>query len=144
MKYEFASRPWFAALHAIICEKARIAAAAQPDFSYAICEVFTDAPRELATGPDGRIAWHAIIHGSEVTFSLSEIATADMKAVADFNSVLPLASYDTMNQPQRAAELQAMSQALVAAGKLHISGSSLAASANPMSSLHDAIARLTK
>jgi hypothetical protein len=37
-----------------------------------------------------------------------------------------------------------MSQALVAAGRLTITGSSLAASANPMSSLHDSIAKLTK
>ena len=29
MKYEFASRPWFAALHAIICEKAIAAGASQ-------------------------------------------------------------------------------------------------------------------
>jgi len=144
MKYEFASRPWFAALHAIICEKAAIAAKTQPEFTYKICEVFTGAPERLATASGDRIAWHAIVRGSEVKFDLSEIDEADMKAVADYASVLPLANYDTMGVPERAKELQAMSQALVATGRLRISGSSLAASGNPMSSLHDSIAKLTK
>ena len=143
MRYQFASRPWFAALHAVICEKARGAAAAQPDFSYAICEVFTGVPAELGPDAGGRIAWHAIVRGGEVTFDLREIATADMKAVADYASVLPLAHYDTKGRPERASELQAMSQALIAKGKLHLSGSSLAASANPLASLHDTMARLT-
>ncbi len=138
MNYPFASRPWLAALHATICEKARQAA---PDFSYAICEVFTDVPAEVA--PDGRVAWHARIRGEDVSFDLSEIEAADMKAVADYASVLPLARFDTRNDPDRAAELQAMSQALIGQGKLHISGSSLAASANPIASLHDAMVRLT-
>jgi hypothetical protein len=142
MKYEFASRPWFAALHAIICEKAAAAADIQPDFTYRICEVFTGVPERLSSS--GRIAWHAIVRGRAVTFDLSEIDEADMKAVADYPSVLPLANYDTKGVPERAAELQAMSQALVAAGRLTITGSSLAASANPMSSLHDSIAKLTK
>jgi hypothetical protein len=144
MKYEFASRPWFAALHAIICEKAAAAAKTHPDFSYRICEVFTGVPERLATSPGGRTAWHAIVRGGEVRFDLSEIEEADMKAVADYASVLPLANYDTQGIPERAAELQAMSQALVAAGRLTITGSSLAASANPMASLHDTIAKLTK
>jgi hypothetical protein len=138
MNYPFASRPWLAALHATICEKAR---QAPPDFSYAICEVFTGVPAELAA--NGRIAWHAKIRGDEVSFDLSEVEVADMKAVADYVSVLPLAHYDTMGDPERASELQAMSQALVAKGKLQLSGSSLAASANPLASLHDAMARLT-
>lgn len=142
MKYEFASRPWFAALHAVICEKAAVAAKANPDFSYRICEVFTGVPERLAAG--GRIAWHAVVRGSNVEFDLSEIEEADMKAVADYNSVLPLATYDTRGIAERAAELQAKSQALIGAGHLQITGSSLAASANPMSSLHDSIARLTK
>jgi hypothetical protein len=142
MKYRFASLPWFAALHALICEKARMAAIDQPDFSYSICEVFTAVPAELAPAPDGRIAWHSIVRGADVEFELSEIDKADMKAVADYASVLPLASYDTEGVPERAAELQAMSQALVASGHLHISGS-LAASGTPLSSLHDAIAKLT-
>lgn len=144
MKYRFASRPWFAALHAIICEKAAMAARSQPDFSYSICEVFTGVPAELATEPQGRCAWHAVIRGAKVEFALSEVDNADMKAVADYTSVLPLASYDTKGIPERAAELQAMSQALIASDHLQISGSSLAASGSPLSSLHDAIARLTE
>ncbi len=144
MKYEFASRPWFAALHAIVCEKARAAAAADPDFSYTICEVFRDVPPQLATAPGGKAAWHARISGSNVEFGLSEIDGADMKAVAEYTSVLPLAQYDTRGDPRRAAELQAMSQALVAAGRLTVSGTTPSASGGALSTLHDSIARLTK
>lgn len=141
MKYEFLSKPWFAALHGIICEKARIAASSDPDFSYSICEIFTDVPSHLATLSDGRTAWHASVRGSDVVFGLSERNDVDLKAVADYSAVLPLARIVANGKTDRVAELQAMSQALAARGLLTVTG--IPPMTGPFASLHDAIAALT-
>src|SRR5277367_6479732 len=101
MKYEFLSKPWFAALHAIILEKARNAALSDPDLRYSICEVFTDVPSPLATLPGGRVAWHAIVRGSDVVFALSDRDDVDLKATADYGAVLPLARFDTRGDADR-------------------------------------------
>ena len=139
MKYEFLSKPWFAALHAIIWEKARNAS--DPNLRYSICEVFTDVPSSLATLPGGRVAWHAIVRGSEVLFGLSERDDVDLKATADYGAVLPLARFDTRGQADRATELQAMAQSLAVQGLLSVAG--VPVQQGPFASLHDAIAALT-
>lgn len=144
MKYEFLSRPWFAALHATICEKACLAAAEYPNFSFSICEVFVGVPAELANSPGGKTAWHAIVHGTNVEFGLSERDDVAFKAVADYERVLPLARYDTMDMPERAAELQSMVLALSQAGGLIVKGNLPGANSDPMTKLHDAAARLTR
>lgn len=141
MKYEFLSRPWFAALHAIIWEKSRNASSSDANLRYSICEVFTDVPSSLATLPGGRVAWHAIVRGSDVVFGLSERDDVDLKATADYSAVLPLARFDTRGQADRAAELQAMSQALATRGLLKVAGAP--PMNGPFASLHDAIAALT-
>ncbi len=144
MKYEFLSRPWFAALHAIICEKALLAAASDPNFSFSICEVFVGAPPELANSASGKTAWHAIVRGAKVEFGLAERDDVDFKAIADYAKVLPLARYDTMDRAERSAELQSMAAALSQSGGLTATGNPPSTNNGPMAKLHDAIARLTR
>jgi hypothetical protein len=144
MKYEFLSRPWFAALHAIICEKALVAAKSDPNFSFSICEVFVGAPAELVNTAGGKTAWHAIVRGATVEFGLAERDDVDFKAIADYAKVVPLARYDTMDRPERVAELQSMALALTQSGGLTAIGNPPSANGGPMAKLHDAIAQLTR
>jgi hypothetical protein len=142
VKYRFGTREWLAALHAIICERARTAAATHPDYSYSICEVYTGVPADIALLHGGRTAWHAAVRGAEVTFELEESDAVDFKAVVDYASVIPLGQFDTMGRADRAAKLQEMSQAVVAGGKLKMTGTPPGGD-GPLGSLHDAIAKLT-
>lgn len=142
MKYRFGSREWLAAIHAIICERARLAAVARPDFTYSICEVYTGVPVELAILPGGRTAWCARVRGADVTFELEESDAVDFKAVIDYESVIPLGRFDTMGRPDRVVMLQDMSKAVVASGKLKMTGPPPGGD-GPLGSLHDAIAKLT-
>jgi hypothetical protein len=142
MKYRFASNEWFAAFHAILCERARQLAEARSDLSYSICEVLTGVPDDLATMPGGRTAWCATIRGGQVTFEREEHDDVDVKNVADYESVLPLSRFDTQDRAERVAELQATTRTLIAAGKLRITGSP-PKGLGPLRSVHDAIARLT-
>jgi len=142
MKYRFGSNDWFAALHAILCERARRLAEERPDLSYAICEVLTGVPEDLATLSGRRTAWCATIRGAEVIFEREERDDVDVKNIADYESVLPLSRFDTMDQPDRIAMLQRISRALIDTGKLKIIGSP-PRGLGPLHSAHDAIARLT-
>ena len=140
VKYEFGSRQWFAALHAILCEKAR--AAADHTLSYSVCEVMTGVPAHLAFLPDGKAAWCATIRGADVTFELEERDDVNFKAVMDYASVLPLARFDTQGRADLNAELWAMSAALVASGKMTLTGDP-GGPPGPFAAAHDAIVQLT-
>lgn len=142
MKYEFLTRPWFAALHGIICEKADNFAKTGEGFRYSICEVFTGVPAHLANTADGKAAWHAFIHGAEVEFGLAERDDTAFKVVVDYVSVIPLSRYDTMGRTDRAAELQSLAAALAADGRLVARGTSPSVE-GALGGLHDAIVRLT-
>jgi hypothetical protein len=142
VKYRFGSREWLAAIHAIFCERARLAAVARPDYSYSICEVYTGVPAEIATLPGGRTAWHARVRGADVTFELEERDDVDFKAVVDYATVIPLGQFDTLGKPDRAATLQEMSKAVIASGKLKMTGTPPGGD-GPLGSIHDAIAKLT-
>ncbi len=88
-KVEFASPAWLAALNAML---ARYTAAAGPDVTLSICEVFTGVPKHLDVNGDGRIAWHCRIAGGKVlVFDEGEIDDADIKTVADYQFILPFA-----------------------------------------------------
>lgn len=88
-KVEFASPAWLAALNAML---GRYSAAAGPDTTLSICEVFTNVPKHLDANGDGRIAWHCRIEGGRVAvFAEGEVDDADIKTVADYQFILPFA-----------------------------------------------------
>jgi hypothetical protein len=142
VKYRFGSREWLAAIHAIFCERARLAAVARPDYAYSICEVYTGVPAEIAILPGGRTAWHARVRGADVTFELEERDDVDFKAIVDYATVIPLGQFDTRGNPDRVATLQEMSKAVIASGKLKMTGTPPGGD-GPLGSIHDAIAKLT-
>jgi hypothetical protein len=141
MKYEFASREWFAALHAIFCERAAIAAKTDPDFRVSICEVFVDPPAHLLPPGEKTLAWHCKIHGANVEFSLTESDDVETKIIADYNAIVPFARYVTRGDPAREKEMESLLGAQVAAGKVNIV--KRATGPSPLGSVHDAICLLT-
>ncbi len=141
MKYEFGSPEWFAALHAILCERAAIAAKANPDFRHSTCEVFTDPPKRLLPPGAAKLAWHCKIHGADVEFELSESDDVETKIIGDYNTLVPFARYVTHGDPAREKELESLLGKVVAEGKVNVVRRSTAPS--PMGSVHDAICMLT-
>lgn len=141
MRYEFAGPGWMAFMHGMMVERAARLATEPPEVAWSICEVFTDPPRDLSR--NGRpLAWYAEVRGGQVEFGGTERDDVDVKIVADYNAVLPLARYDTRGDPARAAELAAAGQALRDQGLMTIVGDR--AGRDPrVGNFHDAIARVT-
>lgn len=141
MKYEFASREWFAALHAIFCERAAIAAKTDPELQLSTCEVFTDPPKHLLAPGEVKLAWHCKIHGPKVDFALTESDDTDTKIIGDYTTLLPFAHYVTHGDPKREAELEGLLAKSVGAGKINMVRRSTRP--NALGSIHDAICLLT-
>jgi len=142
MKYEFGSPPWLAALHAIFCERAAALAAKGVKFSYSMCEVYMDAPPQIANIPGGKAVWYVKIDGPNVVFELIERDDVDFKAVGDYAALKMLGRFDTMHSEQRMSELMSIVQQLIGSGKLKLIGTPLGVS-GPLGSIHDAMAPLT-
>jgi hypothetical protein len=141
MKYEFASREWCAALHGIIAERAAVEIKTKPNLTMSVCEVFSNAPAHLAD-KDGKLAWSAVVQGDKIDVRPAERDDVKVKVHADYQTCVPLGQFSTDGDPARAAKLQSMVAAAVAAGKLTFVGER-AATPDSMTSIHDAIARLT-
>lgn len=138
MKYEFASPGWMAFMHGLIMERV---STLPSDVAWSICEVFTDPPRALS--PDGRaLAWHAIVNDGQVEFGNTERDDVDVKVTVDYQAVVPLGRYDTRGNPERAAELARMAEALRDRGLMTITGDR--AGRDPRAgNFHDVIAKVT-
>ena len=141
MKYEFASRAWFAALHAILSERAAAAAKTEPDLRLSTCEVFTNPPNHLLAPGERQLAWHCRIRGSAVEFALTEVDDAETKIIGDYTTLVPLARYVTHGDAAREVELEGLLKQAVAAGKINVVRRSTRPS--PLGSVHDAICMLT-
>nr|WP_070960800.1 hypothetical protein [Hyphomonas sp. Mor2] len=140
-KYEFAGPEWRAFMHGMVQERLNQLDPDESAKSWSFCEVFTDAPVHLQT--DGtKAAWHFIVRDGEVAFGDTDLEDATMKVVADYQAILPLARYDTRGEPDRQAELGAMSQKLMAEGKMTVSGDPSALDPR-LGSVHDPIAAVT-
>ena len=142
MIYEFASPGWMAFMHGIIAGRIADLGDAARDLNFSICEVFTDPPASLS--PTGEpLAWHCVIRNGEVMFGASDREDVEVRVVADYASILPLARYDhARGDPAGAADIAAQGQALRASGKLVVNGAR--AERDPrVGNLHDPIARVT-
>jgi hypothetical protein len=142
MKYAFASHGWIAFMHGLVVERLERLRHEAPDVGWSICEVFTDPPPALS--PAGApLAWHCIVRGGELlSFGASVRDDVEFKVVADYDSIVPLGRYDTRGEPERAAELSRMSAALVAAGRMQVTGDRSGRDPR-IGGFHDLIAQVT-
>jgi hypothetical protein len=143
MKYVFGSPGWLAAIHGIIAERAAWESKARPNLSMSVCEVFLNAPGGLANAEGAKIAWSCVVDGAHVDFQLRERDDLRFKVLAEYEALLPLGRYDTRGEPTRAVELARMAAELIGSGKMRTVGARVADPA-AMTSVHDAIARLTQ
>jgi hypothetical protein len=117
-KFEFASPAWLAALKDLI---GIYSAAAGPDTSLSICEVFTNVPKHLDKHGNGVIAWHCIVkNGKLVTFEETAIPEADVRTEVDYNFVLPIAK--KVYTPEAMPEVEAYMAKGAAEGKSKATG----------------------
>jgi hypothetical protein len=144
MKYEFASPAWCAAMHGLIAERVATEVKTKPDLALSICEVFTNAPPHMADA-DGKVAWSCVVDGANIDFRPSERDDVRFKVVGDYAAILPLGQYETRGEPDRARELAAMAAKVRESGAMTTitSGAPAKPDAQPLTSVHDAIARLT-
>ena len=141
MKYEFASPGWMAFMHGMLTARMEALGEAARDMNWSICEVFTDPPGSLS--PDGSpLAWHCVIRDGAVEFGDTDRGDVDFRVVVDYAAVLPLGRYDAAGDPERAAELAGMGQALVAKGLMKTQGDRSRRDPR-IGNLHDPIARVT-
>jgi len=142
MKYDFAGPQWVAFMHGLISEKVAALGDQAKGLDWSFCEVFTDPPAVLS--PNGRpLAWGYVVRGANVEFFDEDLPEAAVRIVADYDSVLPLARYDSQGDEARSQELAAMSQSLMESGKLVVHGDRSQQDGR-IANLHDPIARVTK
>jgi hypothetical protein len=84
-KLEFASAAWIAEARRIL--EALVAAHGEPGRRFSVCEVFTDAPAEVA--PSGVASWHFRIDGKTVEAGPGTIDGPDVLISADYAATLP-------------------------------------------------------
>lgn len=146
LRYRLGGAEWLAALHAAFVGRVLAIASADPiaarALSYSICEVYENAPLDLA-GADRRIAWHCSIRGESIDFRIGETDDVGLKIVLDYAVVSELARYDTRGESDRVDELARRLAAAVAEGKAHVRVLDEAQGRPLGSALHDVMARLT-
>lgn len=142
MRYEFGSTEWLAALHGIIAERTAVLSKTNPRLWMSTCEVFYNAPAHLA-GADGKIAWSCVVADGNVDFQRVERDDVRYKVLADYQAVLPMAQYDTLDDAQRQAVLQDMVKQLLDSGNMSRPLGTRSADPDAFPKLHDTIAKLT-
>ena len=100
-KVVFASPAWVDVARKVLEEL--VAEHGEDGKSFSACEVFTDAPPEIA-GADGSAAWHFRIVDKTVSVGRGAIEEADMNVSADYKSVLPMVRL--VYTPELVAQMQ--------------------------------------
>ena len=143
-KLEFASAEWVDAMRSIIEGKLREGKVDLTGIASSFCEESTDPPGHLLPEGAKSIGWYFRIADGRVEVGQGVLDAADVKIVADYATVLPLARMVFANNPQAAAEAAKVMEEAAAAGKIRREGDATAAAAIPaLATLHDDIARLT-
>lgn len=82
---DFASPAWIAEARRVLEEL--VSTHGEPDKTFSVCEVFTDAPSDVSES--GTAAWHFHIDGISVRVGEGEIDDADVTIRADYQTALP-------------------------------------------------------
>ena len=141
-RYEFSSAEWVAVARQHLQEAAQDADLSDVRFTFN--EVFTDAPAHLGTDGEGRIGWYVRVQDGRIEVECGILDEADLRIVADYQTVLPLARMVFAGNEALAAEAGRKVAEATAAGKMRREGDDQATAAHAwMGGLHDALARRT-
>ena len=142
IRYEFSSAEWVAVARQHLQEASRDADLSGVSFTFN--EVFTDAPAHLGTDAEGRIGWYVRVQDGGVEVERGILDDADIRIVADYQTVLPLARMVFAGNEALAAEAGRKVAEATAAGKMRREGDDQAMAGHAwMGGLHDALARRT-
>lgn len=141
-RYEFSSAEWVAVARQHLQDAARNMDLS--GVSFAFNEVFTDASEHLGTDGEGRIGWYVRVADGSVEVERGILDGADVRIVADYQTVVPLARMVFAGNEELAAEARRKVAAATAAGKMRREGNDQALARHTwMAGLHDALARRT-
>jgi hypothetical protein len=142
-KYEFMSRPWLGKLESIIRELAAVAGDQLAGVTYATNQVYTDPPRHLAQDPEGRMCgWWFRLQSGRIEFGTGEIPSANLKLIAPYDMMLPLARLVRAEDPTALERTVETIREGVAAGTTVFDWDGLPQPA-ALEATHDRIARHT-
>ena len=116
-KFELASPAWFDEIFRLFRE----AAAAHPDVTFSVCEVFTGVPARLNPDREGKIAWYGYLKNGKADLHMGEVDAdaVDVKNIADWESTVPLArAHIDLTTPEGVAAYMKMTEDAAASGKL--------------------------
>ena len=141
-RYEFSSAEWVAVARQHLQEAAQGVDLSGVSFTFN--EVFTDAPAHLGTDDEGRIGWYVRVQDDRIEVERGILDEADLRIVADYQTVLPLARMVFAGNEALAAEAGRKVAAATAAGKMRWEGDDQTTAGQAwMGGLHDALARRT-
>ena len=101
-RYEFSSVEWVTVAREHLQDAARDADLSDVHFTFN--EVFTDAPAHLGTDAEGRIGWYVRVRDGRIEVERGILDEADLRIVADYQTVLPLARMVFAGDEAAAAE----------------------------------------
>lgn len=142
MKYDFCTKPWFAALHGIMAQRAVLLHRERPTHRASICEIFCAVPSALSGGT-GEIVWSCVLENGRAHFRLAERDDVEFKVRAEYAAIVPIVRFDTKREPERIATLVSMVAKAQKAGRItNLIGNGYQDLPH-VDSAHDLIARIT-
>lgn len=143
MRYAFASREWFAAVHGIITQRASSLAAAGINDRIGFCEIYRDVPPSLGWGTD-QIAYSIVYEAGEVDMRLSERDDVQFKASGTWAAFAEASAFVIGGDRQRWKQYLALTSAMVKDGRIEILIGSGLKEPGDLEYLHDVISRITE
>ena len=139
-KVEFGSREWVAAMRRVFEES--VADRDLTGIEFSMGEEFTDPPAHLRREGSDTIGWHVRVRDGKVEVIDGPAADLDMRIVADYAMVLPMARVVMADQPDDEARQKITAENM---SKLRIEGDPTKLPPGFMESLgiHDKLAVIT-
>ena len=116
-KFELASKAWFEELF----RQFRETAAAHPEITFSVCEVFTNVPARLHPDAQRQLAWRGFIRSGMADLAFGEVTAeeVDIKTIADWQSTVPFARMKIdLADPEGLARYTELADQAAAAGKM--------------------------
>lgn len=142
MRYELASREWFAAVHGIFAQRASCLAAQGINDRVSVCEVYRDVPSSLGWGTRD-VAWSCVYEAGVADFQLCERDDVRFKAAGSCAAFARLAGYAVNGDPARLEAYTAMTVAELESGAIEVLIGKRLKEPGDLENLHDVIARVT-
>jgi hypothetical protein len=118
-RYELGSEPWLDVMRAELADG--LTGEDLDGIEFTLSEEYTDPPAHLRRGGAATIGWHMRISGGRFEVVGTPLDDADLRVVADYNALLPIA-HEIHPDGGPTPETEAAIAALVAANKLELHG----------------------